>query len=143
VRRLFLPAVIILLALTGPLLADAPARIQNPAKFCDDLFANISPFKAGEIAKKVAVAIGKPEVTETIANGMNLLDHKAIDFSKKVIDNEIGGALRQIVYYVYVDSVGFVYFRLNFKNTSTGWILSAFDFKTETKELFPKDFVEP
>ena len=112
-RRLFLPAVIILFALTGPLLADAPARIQDPAKFCDDLFANISPFKAGEIAKKVAVAIGKPEVTETIANGMNLLDHKTIDFSKKVIDNEIGGTLRQIVYYVYVDSVGFVYFRLS------------------------------
>src|ERR1700676_1104731 len=120
-RRLFLPAVIILFALTGPLLADAPARIQDPAKFCDDLFANISPFKAGEIAKKVAVAIGKPEVTETIANGMNVLDHKAIDFSKKVVDNEIGGALRQIVYYADMDNIGSRYFRLNFNITSTGW----------------------
>jgi hypothetical protein len=26
--------------------------------------------------------------------------------------------------------------------TSTGWILANFNFKSETNELFPKDFVE-
>ena len=140
--RLPLTVFIVFLAFTGPLLADSPARVQDPAKFCDDLFANISPFQAGEIAKKVAVAVGKPEATETVANALKLLDHKPVDFSKKVVDNEIGGALRQIIYYAYTENVGFVYFRLNFKMTSTGWILATFDFKTETKELFPKDFLE-
>jgi hypothetical protein len=74
---------------------------------------------------------------------MKILDNKRIDFSKKVIDKEIGGALRQIMYYVYVEDVGFLYFRLNFKMTSTGWILANFTFKSETNELFPKDFTQP
>jgi hypothetical protein len=26
--------------------------------------------------------------------------------------------------------------------TSTGWILANFNFKTETNELFPKDFID-
>jgi hypothetical protein len=28
-------------------------------------------------------------------------------------------------------------------DSSNGWILANFIFKTETNELFPKDFVEP
>jgi hypothetical protein len=58
-----------------------------------------------------------------------------------MIANTIG-ALRQIVYYSYLEGLGFVYFRFNFKMTSTGWILANFSFKDETNELFPKDFTE-
>jgi hypothetical protein len=73
---------------------------------------------------------------------MKLLESKKIDFAKKVIDKEFSNALRQIVYYAYVENIGFVYFRVNFKMTSTGWILASFNFKSETNEIFPKDFVE-
>jgi hypothetical protein len=142
-RRLFQTAVVIFFAWMGPALADPIARVQDPAKFCDDLFANISPFKSAEIAKKVAAGIGKPEAAETLTNAMKLLDEKKIDFSKKVIDRDINNALRQIVYYAYVENIGFLYFRINFKMTSTGWILASFNFKMETNELFPKDFIEP
>ena len=142
-RRLFQAAIIIFVALTGSSRADPIARVQDPGKFCEDLFANISPFKSGEIARKVAAEIGKPEVAQTLENAMKLLDDKKIDFSKKVIDKEFSNALRQIVYYAYVENIGFLYFRSNFKMTSTGWILANFNFKSETTELFPKDFVEP
>ena len=140
-RNLFGAAVIGFLVLTGPALAD-PVHIQDPATFCDDLFANVSPFKSTEIAKKVAAAIGKPEAIEPLQNGMKPLEDKKIDFSKKVLDKDFGGALRQIVYYMYVDNLGFFYFRLNFKMTGSNWILANFNFKTETNELFPKDFIE-
>jgi hypothetical protein len=141
-RRLFQTAVIIFFALTISSLADSPARVQDPGRFCDDLFADISPFKPAEMATKVATAIGKPELTETLTNAMKLLESKKIDFAKKVIDKEFSNALRQIVYYAYVENIGFVYFRVNFKMTSTGWILASFNFKSETNEIFPKDFVE-
>lgn len=140
-RRLFQVATL-LLAFAGSAFADSLARVQDPAKFSDDLFANISPFKSSEIAKKVATAIGKPEAAETLENAMKVLDDKKIDFSKKVIDKNISDALRQIVYYAYVENIGFLYFRLNFKMTGTGWVLANFNFKTETNELFPKDFVD-
>ena len=142
-RHIFQAAVIIFFVSTGSTLADPIARVQDPGKFCDDLFANISPFRSGGIAKKVAAAIGKPEAAESLENAMKILDDKKIDFSKKVIDKEISNALRQIVYYAYVENIGFLYFRINFKMTSTGWILANFNFKSETNELFPKDFVEP
>jgi hypothetical protein len=142
-RYVFQIATIILLAFGSSAFADTPIRIQDPAKYAQELFTNISPFKASEIAKKVAATIGKPEAAETIENGLKLLDGKKFDISKKVIDRDINGALHQIVYYADVENVGFLYFRLNFKITSTGWILANFNFKGETNELFPKDFVEP
>jgi hypothetical protein len=142
-RYVFQIATIIFLAFGSPALADAPIRVQDPAKYSQELFSNISPFKASEIARKVAATIGKPEAAETIENGLKLLDGKKIDISRKVIDRDINGALHQIVYYAYVENLGFLYFRLNFKITSTGWILANFNFKSETNELFPKDFVEP
>jgi hypothetical protein len=138
---LFRAAIIVFFVLTGAAVAD-PARVQDPGKFCDNLFANISPFKSADMATKVAAAIGKPEAVENLENGMKLLEDKKVDFVKKVIDKDINGALRQIVYYAYVENAGFLYFRLNFKMTSTGWILANFNFKSEVNELFPKDFVE-
>ena len=136
-------ATIIFLTFVTGALADTAIRVQDPAKFSEDLFANISPFKASDIAKKVAATIGKPEAAETIENGLKLLDGKKIDIAKKIVDRDINGALHQIIYYAYVENIGFVYFRLNFKITSTGWMLANFNFKTETNELFPKDFVGP
>jgi hypothetical protein len=140
-RRLFQAVIIALVALTGSALAD-PVRIPDAAKFCDDLFADVSSFKSGDIATKVAAAIGKPEARETLQNGMKILEGKKIDYWKKVVDKDYSNSLRQIVYYAYVDNIGFLYFRLNFKMTSTGWILANFNFKSEGNELFPKDFVD-
>ena len=140
--RIFQIAAIILIALTGSALADS-VRVQDPAKFCDDLFANISPFKSSEIATKIAAAIGKPDATDTLETAMKTINDKKIDFSKKVVDKDIAGALRQIVYYTFVQDIGFLYFRFNFKMSQTGWILANFNFKSETNELFPKDFVQP
>jgi hypothetical protein len=140
--RLLLAMVFVLLGLGQSALADSAVRIQDPAKFCDEVFADVSHMDATEIAKKIAAAIGKPESSETLQNALKVLDGKKIDFIKKVIDNNIGGALRQIVFYSYVENLGFIYFRFNYKMSSTGWILANFTFKSETNELFPHDFVD-
>src|SRR5450432_2469346 len=103
-RHLFRALVIVFIAFTSSAFADTAMRIQDPGEFCEDLFANISPFKSGDIAKKVAAAIGKPEASETMANALKLLDGKQIDFAKKVIDKDFNNALRQIVYYAYVEN---------------------------------------
>ena len=73
---------------------------------------------------------------------LQTFEGKKFDFTKKAIDKDYNGALRQIVYYSYVEGLGFIYFRFNFKMTSTGSILAHFSFKDETNELFPKDFTE-
>lgn len=122
--------------------ADTAVRVQDPARFCEDMFADISPFKAKGMAAKVATTIGKQDAAETIENALKLLDGRKIDFSKKVVDRDINGALRQIVYYTYIEDIGYLYFRFNFKMSSTGWRLANFTFKSETNELFPKDFVD-
>jgi hypothetical protein len=130
-----------LLALTQ-FAAAAPVRIQDPAKFCGDLFADASQFKSDTLARTIANAVGKPESAEVLEKALKLLDDKRFDYTRKVLDKDFEGALRQIVYYAYVVDLGFVYFRFNFKMTGTGWILAHFNFKSETNDLFPKDFVE-
>jgi hypothetical protein len=139
--RLFRTSILLLLALTQ-FAAAAPVRIQDPAKFCGEIFDGASQFKSDELASKIATAIGKPESAEGLEKALGIIHDKKIDYAKKVLDKDFDGALRQIVYYAYVDEIGFLYFRLNFKMTSGGWILANFNFKSETNELFPKDFVE-
>ena len=142
-RYVFQIATIILVAFGNPRLRihlSAFRILRNSRRN----FSPIShPSRPAKSPRKSPTTIGKPEAAETIENGLKLLDGKKFDISKKVIDRDINGALHQIVYYAYVENVGFLYFRLNFKITSTGWILANFNFKSETNELFPKDFVEP
>lgn len=139
--RLFRTAILVLLALTGFAVA-APVRIQDPARFCEDFFGTTAQFKSDEIAKRISTTVGKPESAEVLEKALKILDDRKIDYTKKVFDKDFDGGLRQIVYYTYVEELGFLYFRFNFKMTSTGWILAHFTFKSETNELFPKDFVE-
>ena len=51
---------------------------------------------------------------------LKILEDKNFDFTKKVVDKDYNNALRQIVFYSYIKNLGFVYFRFNFKMTSTG-----------------------
>ena len=73
---------------------------------------------------------------------LKILEDKNFDFTKKVIDKDYNNALRQIVFYSHIKNLGFMYFRFNFKMTSTGWVLANFTLKDETNELFPRDFME-
>ena len=139
--NLFRTAILVLLALTG-FAAAAPVRIQDPARFCDDFFGTTTQLKSEDIAKRISTTVGKPESAEILEKALKILDDRKIDYAKKVLDKDFDGALRQIVYYTYVEELGFLYFRFNFKMTSTGWILANFNFKSETNDLFPKDFVE-
>jgi hypothetical protein len=91
----------------------------------------------------ISETIGKPSLAENLQNALNALASKKIGYSDKVVDHSFGKGLRQIVYYCFVENIGFVYFRFNYKMSDHGWILANFIFKTETNELFPKDFVDP
>jgi hypothetical protein len=130
------------LALALPASAAESRRISDLNKFCEEIVQTISHKERNEAADVITKSMGKPESSGTLANAFQVFEGKNVDFTKKVVDKDYNGALRQIVYYSYVEKLGFVYFRFNFKMTSTGWILANFAFKDEGNELFPKDFIE-
>jgi hypothetical protein len=139
-RSILTLALALLLAWPAPLLAQTLKPIADPEKLAADVVRTIENRALNDAAGTVTEAIGQPAALSTIQNGLQSFKDKKFDFSKKVIDNEIGGALRQIIYYTYVEKLGFIYFRFNFKMTSRGWQLANFTFKAETNELLPKDF---
>jgi hypothetical protein len=131
-----------ILALAVPASAAEPLRISDLDKFCEEIVQTISNKARREAADVITNSMGKPELSGTLANALQVFEGKNFDFTKKVADKGYNGALRQIVYYSYVENLGFAYFRFNFKMTSSGWLLANFAFKDETNELFPKDFIE-
>ena len=131
-----------ILVLAIPASAAEPHRISDPDKFCEQVTQAISSNARGEAVDLVVNSIGKPELVSTLTNALQIFDGKNFDFTRKVIDKDYNGGLRQIVYYSYVENLGFTYFRCNFKMTNTGWVLANFAFKDETQELFPKDFID-
>lgn len=130
----------LLLAWHAPVLAQGFRPIDNPEKFAADAVQTIANGDSNGVARAISEALGQPAQIPTIQGALQIFDGKKFDFSKKVIDNEIAGALREIIHYSYVDKLGFIYFRFNFKMTSKGWVLANFSFKGEPKELLPKDF---
>jgi hypothetical protein len=131
-----------ILTLSVPALAAESRRISDLDKFCEETMQMISNKARREAADLITNSMGKPEASGTVANALQIFEGKNFDFIKKVVDKDYNGVLHQIVYYSYVENLGFAYFRFNFKMTSGGWILANFAFKDETNELFPKDFVE-
>jgi hypothetical protein len=125
----------------SPAIAE-PKYVDDPDKYAAEVMQFLVKGDMATLAKTVTDSIGKPESADTLKNALGMLNGKTIDYNGKVIDNTFGKSLRQIVYYSFVDSVGFIYYRFNFKMSSKGWILANFNFKTETNELFPKDFVD-
>jgi hypothetical protein len=125
----------------SPAIAE-PKYVDDPDKYAAEVMQLLVKGDVATLAKTVTDSIGKPESADTLKNALGMLNGKTIDYNGKVIDNTFGKSLRQIVYYSFVDSVGFIYYRFNFKMSSKGWILANFNFKTETNELFPKDFVD-
>jgi hypothetical protein len=139
-RNILTLAFALLLAWHTPVLAQAFRPIDNPERFAADVVQTIANGASNDAAKTITEAVGQPAQVSTVQNALRIFDGKEFDFSKKVIDNEIAGALREIIHYSYVDKLGFIYFRFIFKMTSKGWVLANFTFKSETKELLPKDF---
>ena len=133
---------LLVLSLAPSLAIAEPKYVDDPDKYAAEVMQLLVKGDMATLAKTVTDSIGKPESADTLKNALGMLNGKTIDYNGKVIDNTFGKSLRQIVYYSFVDSVGFIYYRFNFKMSSKGWILANFNFKTETNELFPKDFVD-
>jgi hypothetical protein len=131
-----------ILALAVPASAAEPRRISDLDKFCEEVTQTIVKQARREAADMIADSMGKPELSGTLANALQVFEGKNFDLTKKVVDKDYNGVLHQIVYYSYIENLGFAYFRFNFKMTSSGWILASFTFKDESNELFPKDFIE-
>ena len=125
----------------APAVADAQ-RVSEPDKYAAEVMDLLSKNDLVSVSKMISDTVGKPSYAENLQNALAAFTGKKIDYSDKIIDNTFGKSLRQIIYYCFVENIGFVYFRFNFKMSSGGWILANFIFKTETNELFPKDFVD-
>ena len=117
-------------------------RIDEPDKYAGEIMALLSNNDVVSVSKKISDTVGNPSYAERLESALNALTGKKIDYTDKIVDNTFGKSLRQIVYYCFVENIGFVYFRFNFKMSSRGWILANFIFKSEINELFPKDFID-
>jgi hypothetical protein len=126
----------------APAWAQQQAKpIANPQGFAEDVIGKLSQGKTEDVTNTIVEALGQPSQINNLKNALQIFDGKHFD-SSKVIDHQFGESLRQIVYYAPVESLGFLYFRFNLKKTSQGWVLTHFAFKSESQELFPKDFVD-
>lgn len=121
----------------------APVPIDDPDKYAAQVMGLMVKGDTAAAANVISESIGKPGDAEAIKNTFGALSAKTVDYSDKVLDKTFGKSLREIVYYSFIDNLGFVYYRFNFKMSSRGWLLANFNFKSETNELFPKDFIEP
>lgn len=133
----YLVALFALCLLTAPGLADDPKPIADPEKFSEDILTDFAENRISDVATRMADVTGTPEQKLTFESIFRPLEGKKYEFRKKVVDKDYAGALRQIVHYAFVKEVGFVYFRFNYKQAGSGWILANFNFTTETTELFP------
>jgi hypothetical protein len=139
-RKILMATFALLLACNAPVLAQAFRLIDDPEKFAADVVQTIANGDENDAARTISETIGQPAALSKLQNAFQVFTGKKFDFRKKVVDTEISGALRQIIHYSYVEQLGFIYFRFNFKRTSKGWMLANFNFKGETDELLPKDF---
>jgi hypothetical protein len=137
-----LVVLLLALSLATSVAIAAPQPINDPDKYAAEVMQLLVKGDMAALAKTVTDSIGKPDSADGLKNALGILGGKPVDYSEKVIDNTFGKGLRQIVYYCFIDGVGFIYYRFNYKMTSKGWILANFNFKTETNELFPKDFID-
>lgn len=138
-RRAFALFVVIL-CLTWRVEAVAQEYIVNPDEFSEELISLIAKKQLREFAQRLAAATGKPPESATqIESALKIFEQGNLDYRKKVVDNLIAGALRQIIHYAYIPGVGdgFVYFRFNFKMSSKGWLTRNFIFATQLKICFP------
>jgi hypothetical protein len=141
--RKLLIAGIALLLLSRPGVAASPIPVADPDRFAADFINTLSHGGSNDAAQALARQIGRPEYSADAQRLLQFFDGKTFDFTKKVIDRDFNGALRQIILYSYIKGTGtgaFVYFRFNYKMTSAGWVLANFTFKDETSELFPREF---
>jgi hypothetical protein len=119
-RNVLKVAFALLLVWHAPVLAQTWRPIDNPEKFAADVVQTIANGASNDAAMTLIEAIGQPSALSALQGALRVFDDKKFDFSTKVIDNEVGGALRQIIHYSYVEQVGFIYFRFNFKMISKG-----------------------
>jgi hypothetical protein len=118
-------ALILMPAWHAPVLAQNFRPTDNPEKFAADVVEMIANGASNDAARIIGDAIGQATIPSTVQSALQVFDGKKFDFTKKVIDNEIGGALRQIIHYSYVEQVGFIYFRFNFKRCFRPPFISA------------------
>ncbi len=122
--------------------AQGPKPVEQPDRFSAGIVETIAKGALKEAAVSVGEVVGQPTGAQNIQSALQVFEGKKFDFVKKVVDKELAGALRQIIYYSYVEKLGFAYFRFNFKMTSKGWILAHFMFKDETQGLLPQEFAD-
>ena len=133
---------LIALSLHSAIAIAEAQRVGDPDKYAGEVMALLSNNDLMSVSKKISDTVGNPSYVQALQSALSALIGKKIDYTDKVIDNTFGKSLRQIAYYCRVENIGFVYFRFNFKMSSSGWTLANFTFKTETQELFPKDFID-
>jgi hypothetical protein len=102
-RNILVASVALLIAWHTSVLAQTFKPIDDPEKFAADVVQTIGNGAPNEAARIVIDAVGQPGSLSSLQSALQVFDGKKFDFSKKVIDNDISGALRQIVHYSHIE----------------------------------------
>lgn len=126
--------------LAVPARAEDPAVQADPGAAAQNYTEMIASGRIDEGAKAIAGAIGAADRADSLAGPLGGFRNLKAEVTDKVVDKTYGTSLRQIIYVLNYPTTNFLYLRYNFKRTGKGWMLVDFTFKTETREIFPKDF---
>ena len=116
-RKILALVFALLLAWHAPVLAQTFRPIDDPEKFAADVVQTIANGASNDAARTIIEAVGQPAALSAIQSALQIFGEKKFDFSKKVIDNEIGGALRQIIHYAYVEKIRSRYREVGFSGS--------------------------
>jgi hypothetical protein len=121
--------------------AGSPEKFADTKEVADELSAYLAGGRTKQLSVRLAKLIGSPEQQINLENAFKLFEGKRADFSDVVFDKIYGTSLRKLVYLYPYSDLTFLYVRYTFKRMGDGWILSNYDFKTETQNLSPPDYL--
>jgi hypothetical protein len=142
IRAILFGAVLICITPHTPVQA-APQFISDANATIEKLDGTISTGDTQGLTDALVVLMGIQEQKDSLASAFAYFKGKKPDVSDKVFDKTYGTSIRRIVTYHSYSDMTVLYARYTLKRFKQGWVLVNFDYKTETQQLFPPDYIGP
>lgn len=128
---------------TSTLTAVAEVEIvKDPDAWIDGALKQLTAGRTDDFAHAYLKLIDKPDSFDSFAGSLRVLGRIGPPaFIDKVVDQKYGTSLREVIYVAQYQRTDYIYFKFTIKKHRDGWMISNFEFKNETGDLFPKGFL--
>jgi hypothetical protein len=135
---------IVFAAILTFIVSAAPAaeaiRVPNLDAFCEEVLSEISNKELRKVADLIANTTGQPDLSSTVTGAFQIFEGKNCDFTRKVIDKDFNGGLRQIVYYSYVEKAWICLFSIQLQDDKHWMGVGEFHVQGRNPGAVPKSF---